>query len=53
METVTVVLAPGASVPDAELRVTQLWVLTAVQSMEVTPPFVRVYSREEGENGPP
>jgi hypothetical protein len=42
METVTVVLAPATSVPLVEERLTQFWVLDAVQFKAVPPPFLRV-----------
>lgn len=53
IETVTVVLAPAASVPDAPDNVSQLCVFAAVQLMPVPPVFIRVYVCELGENGPP
>ena len=53
METVTVVLAPPANVPEVALRLTQLAVFPAVHWIVFAPVFCRVYWIDVGEKGPP
>ena len=53
IETVTVVFAPAARVPDALDKVVHVCVFTAVQLMLVIPVFVKVKVIVSGENGPP
>ena len=53
IDTVTVVVPPTASVPDAADRLTQDLVAAAVQFREAVPVFVSVYTTLDGVNGPP
>ena len=53
METVTVVLAPAASVPLVEERLTQVCTFEAVQFIELPPVFCSVYPWLEGLKDPP
>ena len=51
--TVTVAVAPAASVPLPDDKVTHVCVFAAVQAIEVPPVFVSVYDTLDGVNGPP
>lgn len=53
METVTVVLAPLARVPEVALRLTQLDEFPAVHCIVPELVFCNVYWTDAGENGPP
>ena len=53
IETVTLALAPGLSVPLVDERVTQLCAFAAVQLRGEPPELVSVYAIDEGLNGPP
>jgi hypothetical protein len=53
IDTVTLSVAPAASVPPADDSVTHVCVFDAVQLIEVPPVFVNVYCWLDGLNGPP
>ena len=53
METVTVVLAPAAKVPEVALRLTQFFVLAALHWIALKPVFCKVYWMDAGVKGPP
>jgi hypothetical protein len=53
IDAVTVVLAPAASGPPADDKVTHVCVFVAVQAIEAVPVFVSVYDWLDGVNGPP
>jgi len=53
IDTVTLSVAPAASVPPADDSVTHVCVFDPVQLIEVPPVFVNVYCWLDGLNGPP
>jgi hypothetical protein len=53
IDAVTVAVAPAASVPPADDKVTHVCVFAAVQVIDVPPVFVSVYDALDGVNGPP